>query len=339
MDTDDDIDDFQIESSLRRIKVKTVEYSSNQPDKLNTVLIDILPDEYEYKVLQYDLTKSSEVAGENQFSLECRINIHNSNEWNEWFNKFCSKSGTSYNRSRQDAVGTGKKVILSGYRKCIHNVKYYKSKRQCVQQRPLKGKGPGRKTGEDRVPGKQTLCEAKLSFQLAGNKLYQSKSSSSDKCLEALKFPMLLKMSYVHNHSINSSDALRYRPIGENAKEKLKQLFLDGHSPSSAYQAFKDELAKMHGDEFTKVSADRSIMPDYFYVYHFHAEHMKVEYGTINGVDSYQRAVAKIDEYNIRHGETLAKIAQNDDGETCVAICDAFNHRCHEHLPQAEQSQ
>lgn len=223
MDTDDDIDDFQIESLQRRIKVKTVVDSSDQqPDKLNKVLIDVLPDEYEYKVSQFHLIKSSEVAGENQFNLECRINIHNSNEWNVWFSKFCSKSGTSYNRSRQDAVGTGEKLIMSGHRKCIHNVKYDKNKSQCTQQRPLKGKGPGRKTGEDRVPGKQTCCEAKLSFHLAGNKLYQSKSSSSGKCSEALIYPMLIKMSYVHNHSINSSGALRYRPIGENAKEQLK---------------------------------------------------------------------------------------------------------------------
>ena len=66
------------------------------------------------------------------------------------------------------------------------------------------------------------------------------------------------------------------------------KLFAEGHSPSSAYQTFKNELAEEYGDKYVTLSADRSFMPDYFFVYHFHADFMKTEYGTINGIDSYQ---------------------------------------------------
>ena len=59
---------------------------------------------------------------------------------------------------------------------------------------------------------------------------------------------------------------------------------------------------------------------------------MKKEYGTINDIDSNQRAVDKIENYNSKHGAKLANIAQTDAGETCVAVCDKFNHRCHENL-------
>ena len=39
--------------------------------------------------------------------------------------------------------------------------------------------------------------------------------------------------------------------------------------------------------------------------------------------------------YNTKNNEILAKIGQTEDGETCVAICDKLNKRCHENLPQA----
>ena len=61
---------------------------------------------------------------------------------------------------------------------------------------------------------------------------------------------MLLKIIYEHNHSINSADALRCRPIGEGVKRKLMKLFEESHSPSSAYQTFKDELVEEYGDKY-----------------------------------------------------------------------------------------
>ena len=82
--------------------------------------------------------------------------------------------------------------------------------------------------------------------------------------MEVKDYPLLLKLHHTHNHSIKSADALRYRPVTKEVEEKFLALFDENHSPSSAYQAYKDELADTHGDEYVKVSADRSIMPDYF---------------------------------------------------------------------------
>ena len=86
-------------------------------------------------------------------------------------------------------------------------------------------KGPGRKKGEGCVPGKQTYCPSRISFQLAGDRLNQPKFSSDSKKLEVSNYPMLLKIIYEHNQSINSADALRYRPIGEGVKRKLMKTF------------------------------------------------------------------------------------------------------------------
>ena len=76
----------------------------------------------------------------------------------------------------------------------------------------------------------------RIVIQLAGDRLNQSKFSSDSEKLEVSNYPMLLKIIYEHNHSINSADALRYRPIVEGVKRKLMKLFAEGHSPSSAYQ-------------------------------------------------------------------------------------------------------
>ena len=62
--------------------------------------------------------------------------------------------------------------------------------------------------------------------------------------------------------------------------------------------------------------------------------YIRQEYGTINGVDSFHRAVANINAYNDNHGKILAKLEQTANGETCVAICDNFNGCCHGNLPQ-----
>ena len=120
---------------------------------------------------------------------------------------------------------------------------------------------------------------------------------------------------------------------------------------------------EQYGDNYLAVSAARSIMPVYCFVFHFHANSIRQEYGSINGVDNYirqeygsingvdnyirqeygsingvdnfLRAVAKINAYNENHGKISAKIEQTANGETCLAICDNFNERFHENLPQA----
>ena len=134
----------------------------------------------------------------------------------------------------------------------------------------------------------------------------------------------------MYNHSINSADALRYRPVGDEVKRELTVPFAEGHSPSSAYQTYKNQIVEQYGDNYLAVSADYSIMPDYFFVFHFHANYILQEYGSINGVDSFLHAVAKINVYNENQGKILAKIEQTANGETCVAICNNFNERCHE---------
>ena len=104
---------------------------------------------------------------------------------------------------------------------------------------------------------------------------------------------------------------------------------------STALAKYKEDIRiSCTEDEFTHLMADRNVVTD-FWVFHFHAQFMEKRYGTINGVDAYQRAEQWIKNYNEKHGLELAKIVQTEQGETIVAACDLFSQCVHENLPQA----
>ena len=128
-------------------------------------LCDFLPqDGYEYMITSFNMINKSPVVGESQFNLTCRVNVTNEDDWKEWFAAFCSKTGTSYNKKKGDKKGT-KKIIISGYRKCIHKVIKKKTCDAATKiVEPTSKKGPGRKKGEARVPMKQTDCEAEMKY-------------------------------------------------------------------------------------------------------------------------------------------------------------------------------
>ena len=232
----DDMEDFQIESSFKRKKEinesRTTKKRCTTKDlgtdekcaEMNCFLVDLLPEEFEYRVLSFKMLEESSIAGESQFDVECRVNVRTKEDREDWYAKFCQKSGTSYNKTKADAVGKTK-VALSGFRKCIHNVRLQKSNSKFENRT----KGPGRKKGQPRVPDKHTGCTATFTFQLAGEKLHQSKSSSQSVKMEVKDYPLLLNLHHTHNHSIKSADALRYRPVTKEVEEKFLALFDENH--------------------------------------------------------------------------------------------------------------
>ena len=109
------------------------------------------------------------------------------------------------------------------------------------------------------MPGKNTGCPAKLKFTLSGSTLHTSiryKPSITRKCKE--EYPLEILLVFAHNHSINSADALRYRPVSENCKIKFLELFSEDYTPSNATSIVSRE------DEITlKASFDlyKSLLP------------------------------------------------------------------------------
>ena len=96
MDSDDDLADFQIEHLHKRTMKKSSSHVDNgsgmrseylQTDEkcaeMNAVLVDMLPEKFEYKVTKFKILKMSDIPNESQFNMECRANIKTMDEWKE----------------------------------------------------------------------------------------------------------------------------------------------------------------------------------------------------------------------------------------------------------------
>ena len=146
---------------------------------------------------------------------------------------------------------------------------------------------------------------------------------------------MEINLEFIHNHSINTADALRYRPISDECKKKFLELFAEDHTPSSALAQHKKDLrCEISDDDFMSVMADRSIVPDYFWAFHFHKKYVENTFGSVNGPDAFKQAKERIAKYNEKHQIEVAKMEETA-GEIIAAICDPFCRRVHENLPQA----
>ena len=299
--------------------------------------MNVLPDNYEYLISEFLLKKKSKIAGESQFTTSFRVNLgenNNKDAVKKFLNELSHKSGTEYKTDRGDREFLGKKTVISGSRECIHHV----SKRRSNSNKNERHKGPGRQPGDEKVPGKNTDCPANLKFKLAGEALYGStKMRKTEQRDDVRKYRLGFELEFTHNHSIKSADALRYRNVSSDVKDTFLRLFQQDVSPSAAFSKYKDDLRESCETvgEFASMMADRSIVPDYFWVFHTYANYIVGKYGDLSGLNAYLKAVERINTYNEKHGETLAKIAQTEGGETIVAICDKFNRRVHERLPQA----
>ena len=193
-------------------------------------LRQILPDGFEYMVTDFDLLDRSNVVGENKFHAKIRVNVAEETKIPEFLTEFEAKSGTTYNKVRGDERGTGKKVIVRGHRKCQHNVRHQK----LSDSEPRK-KGPGRQPGSHRVPNKDTVCAARISFCLSGTHLHTSHAKKrSLTAIYKQDYPLEFDIHFTHNHSIRSADAMRYRKVSEEVKNTFTQYFDEDYSASSA---------------------------------------------------------------------------------------------------------
>ena len=117
---------------------------------------------------------------------------------------------------------------------------------------------------------------------------------------------------------------------------KFNELFRNDHSPSSAFAQYKRDLLSGKNDiEMMTIMADRSLVPNYFWVFYFHKKYIESTYGSVGGPDVYIRAKEHIDSYNEKNGAEFAKMEESEKGEIIIVICDKFCRRVHEKVPQA----
>jgi len=77
-----------------------------------------------------------------------------------------------------------------------------------------------------------------------------AKSKSKVEGRYSKEWPTVVVFHGTHNHALSSAAALKYRDLGIETKERLCQLFRQGHSASSALHCLKTDLLIKHGDKY-----------------------------------------------------------------------------------------
>ena len=296
---------------------------SEQIERNKSLLLNILPENYVYYIEEVSISESTDIPTEVKLDAEFRVNVKDEESFERFLSDFSQSSGTSYNK-RNQADKTGKKTALYGVRKCIHNVTEKKNSSELNKN--------NNKTGKCKEPGKNTNCPAEFNFSISSPCQAKCGNKSTNTHFVRNEYPLQIKLYYNHNHAIQAADALRFRRVSEETKKLFIDLFDEDVSPSSAYRRVQDYF---DSDSETESFADRCHVPDYKWVFNFHAKYIKEKFGSSNGVDVYRKVKEDIEKYNIERGEELAKVKQTATGETIIAICDQFNKRVHENIPSA----
>ena len=95
--------------------------------------------------------------------------------------------------------------------------------------------------------------------------------------------------------------------MSDETKKLFVELFDEDVSPSSAYRRVLD-----HFESNDDICADRFYVPDYKWVFNFHAKYIKNKFGSSNGVDILNKLKENITKYNEERSEELAKVQKDD---------------------------
>ena len=159
------------------------------------------------------------------------------------------------------------------------------------------------------------------------------------KCLVA-RFPLWFHIKFTHNHEINRQDHKRMRAVSQETKDVFVNLFEQDYTPSAAWEEHRKQIQEQFPSDYAMRLGDRHLCPDYKWVFNFFSKWIKDTLGSYDGVDAYVKIVEFVKEYNEKKSkenssDSHAKVAQTEDGETCIAICDPFMKRVHKLIPQS----
>ena len=261
------------------------------------LLMNILPINYEYHIIGVDVRDATaNILSEVKLEAHFRVNVNDEEQLESFVGDFSKASGTFYNKKNQ-IDRSGENTVLYGVRKCMHNV----IKRKDASKKELNKNE--NKTGKAKELGKNTNCPSELIFSISApcNTICGNTSTNTHQLRN--NFPLDVKLSYIHNHTIASADAVRFRPVREETKELFRNIFNEDVSPSSAYRRVLD----YYDDKVASHSADRYYIPDYKWVFNFHSLYIKSKYGSSNGPDVFRLVKDNIEKFSNERGDELAK--------------------------------
>ena len=156
---------------------------------------------------------------------------------------------------------------------------------------------------KDKQIGKNTKCMATIKFRLK-----RTQTHSDDPICPL--YPLQVTFKHSHNHCIVAASALKFNEVAHDTKEAFINLFSQGHSASSAYNTYTEELLRKHPTNYIEVSANRGILPSYNWVFYQHSLFKHKLHGHINSPSSYILAEDIVAKYNQKHGSNVCFMKQ-----------------------------
>lgn len=138
-----------------------------------------------------------------------------------------------------------------------------------------------------------------------------------------------------HNHAISSAAVLKYRDLGVDSKQRLCELFRQGHSASSALHCLKTDLLIKHGDKYYEVAADGQFVPSLSVACKLFNKEFHGEYGSTSGPEMFSTLENMLKDFNDNLGcrTKFGRIEAN----YYVTICTPLMARAHKLLRQTSE--
>lgn len=241
-----------------------------------------------------EVTSSVKLDGApEELHLKLLIAASTKEDIKKWLTEYEDITKTSYTIRSSKKV-TGKYVLFKQLLQCQHNTRCKR-----VYEPSVKGNT------------KNTNCPSKINTTLhAVKKRYQGKDK--EKYLLYTEMPCEIDLLVTHNHSTGSSDSLRFRKVSPEVREKLINLFHNGHTPATALKMIKMEI-QLQCKDYEMVLADRNRCPDYSYSYNVYITEFKKKYTPIEfNLDGKKFILDKLEKYNLEMGEDCAMAVFNE---------------------------
>ena len=270
-------------------------------EALDPALQSILPNgqDITYVVTEFTAVQKSPFCGAPEYAFEAtvRINLKTKNAAQEWLNNMMQYSKCTYRHTRGKSPGL-KRVLYKADMHCQHRKKPLTVKQQ--HKATLAHAKPTRTSFVHDTRKKKVDCPSSLKLTVT---VPPKHSYPKNKSLEPFlcTHPTILKISFNHNHPIQSAHALSFRPISNETKQMIFDYFRKGHTASSAHHWHETKLF-LDSAEDQSALVDRDKNPTKTDFSRLFEEWRKCELGPDNGKPMFDHLQTEIDAYNAAMG-------------------------------------
>lgn len=161
----------------------------------------------------------------------------------------------------------------------------------------------------------------------------KTRSKVAERCNR--DWPTVVVFRGSHNHALSSAAVLKYRDLASDSKQRLCELFRQGHSASSALHCLKTDLLIKHGDKYYEFAADGRFVPSLSIACKLFNKEFQGEYGSTSGTEMFSTLENMLAMYNENMGckTKFGQIGQH----YYVTMCTPLMTRVHKLLRQTSE--